>query len=164
MTEQNETQEVQSSTDESKVNEVVIVKRRTLINCEEFVSIQLKSSSGTIGGLLKKAISATQLPTQKNNDMKLGGPMTFSFNLHQKIILLSQKINLKNFDICAANFLKGVESFGNLMDQFTKEINDNKVSDKKNMDSVWKKSKKQTPIWSNNDSDNLDKIWGKKND
>ena len=72
MTEQNETQEVQSSTEESKVNEVVIVKRRTLINCEEFVSIQLKSSSGTIGGLLKKAISATQLPTQKNNDMKLG--------------------------------------------------------------------------------------------
>ena len=90
--------------------------------------------------------------------------MTFSFNLHQKIILLSQKINLRNFDKCAANFLKGVESFGNLMDQFTKEINDNKVSDKKNMDSVWKKSKKQTPIWSNNDSDNLDKIWGKKND
>ena len=90
--------------------------------------------------------------------------MTFSFNLHQKIILLSQKINLKNFDICAVNFLKGVESFGNLMDQFTKEINDNKVSDKKNMDSVWKKSKKQTPIWSNNDSDNLEKIWGKRND
>ena len=90
--------------------------------------------------------------------------MTFSFNLHQKIILLSQKINLRNFDICAVNFLKGVESFGNLMDQFTNEINDNKVSDKKNMDSVWKKSKKQTPIWSNNDSDNLDKIWGKKND
>ena len=90
--------------------------------------------------------------------------MTFSFKLHQKIILLSQKINLRNFDICAVNFLKGVESFGNLMDQFTKEINDNKVSDNKNMDSVWKKSKKQTPIWSNNDSDNLDKIWGKKND
>ena len=90
--------------------------------------------------------------------------MTFSFNIHQKITLLSQKINLRNFDICAVNFLKGVESFGNLMDQFTKEINDNKVSDKKNMDSVWKKSKKQTPIWSNNDSDNLDKIWGKKND
>ena len=78
--------------------------------------------------------------------------------------MLSQKINLRNFDICAVNFLKGVESFGNLMDQFTKEINDNKVSDNKNMDSVWKKSKKQTPIWSNNDSDNLDKIWGKKND
>jgi hypothetical protein len=72
MTEQSETQEVQSSTDESKVNEVVIIKRRTLINCEEYVSIQLKSSDGTIGGLLKKAINATQLPSQKNNDMKLG--------------------------------------------------------------------------------------------
>ena len=72
MTEQNETQEVQSSTDESKVNEVVIVKRRTFTNCEEFVSIQLKSSDGTIGGLLKKAISATQLPSIENNDRKLG--------------------------------------------------------------------------------------------
>ena len=72
MTKQSETQEEQSSTDESKVNEVVIIKRRTLINCEEYVSIQLKSSDGTIGGLLKKAISATQLPSQKNNDMKLG--------------------------------------------------------------------------------------------
>ena len=72
MTEQNETQEVQSSTDESKVNEVVIVKRRTLINCEEFVSIQLKSSSGTIGGLLKKAISATQLNRIGETDGKLG--------------------------------------------------------------------------------------------
>ena len=72
MTEQNETQEVQSSTDESKVNEVVIIKRRTLTNCEEYVSIQLKSSDGTIGGLLKKAISATQLQSLNNNDKKLG--------------------------------------------------------------------------------------------
>jgi len=72
MTEQNETQEVQSSTDESKVNEVIIVKRRTFTNCEEFVSIQLKSSDGTIGGLLKKAISATQLPSIENNDQKWG--------------------------------------------------------------------------------------------
>ena len=72
MTEQTETQEVKSSTEESKVNEVVIIKRRTLINCEEYVSIQLKSSDGTIGGLLKKAISATQLPSLTNNDKKLG--------------------------------------------------------------------------------------------
>ena len=72
MTEQTETQEVQSSTDESKVNEVVIIKRRTLTNCEEYVSIQLKSSDGTIGGLLKKAISATQLQSINNNDKKLG--------------------------------------------------------------------------------------------
>ena len=44
MTEQNETQEIESNTNESKVNEVIIVKKRTLVNCEEFVSIQLKSS------------------------------------------------------------------------------------------------------------------------
>ena len=72
MTEQNETQEIESNTNQSKVNEVIIVKRRTFTNCEEFVSIQLKSSDGTIGGLLKKAISATQLPSIKNNDRKLG--------------------------------------------------------------------------------------------
>ena len=96
--------------------------------------------------------------------------MTFSFKLYQKIISLLQKINLKNFDKCIVNFSKGVESFGNSMDQFTKEINDikeindTKVSDKKNLDSIWGPSKKQTPLWSNNDSNNLDKIWGKKND
>ena len=72
MTKQNETQEVQSSTNESKVNEVIIVKRRTLTNCEEFVSIQLKSSDGTIGGLLKKAINATELSSMTSDDKKLG--------------------------------------------------------------------------------------------
>ena len=72
MTEQTEKQEVRSSEEESKVNEVVIIKRRTLTNCEEYVSIQLKSSDGTIGGLLKKAISATQLQSINNNDKKLG--------------------------------------------------------------------------------------------
>ena len=71
MTEQNETQ-VQQSTDESKTNEVIIVKRRTFTNCEEFVSIQLKSSDGTIGGLLKKAIIASNLPSVNPNDPKLG--------------------------------------------------------------------------------------------
>jgi|TARA_B110000438_G_scaffold13991_1_gene13486 hypothetical protein len=90
--------------------------------------------------------------------------MTFSFKLNQKIVSLLQKINLKNFDKCVINFSKGVESFGNSMEQFTKEINDNKVSEKKNLDSIWGLSKKQTPLWSNNDSNNLDKIWGKKND
>ena len=34
MTQQTKTQEVQSSTEESKINEVIIVKKRTLINCE----------------------------------------------------------------------------------------------------------------------------------
>jgi hypothetical protein len=72
MTEQNEEEQKQSQADESRVNEVVIVKKRTLINCEEYVSIQLKSSDGTIGGLLKKAISATQLKNLKNDDDKLG--------------------------------------------------------------------------------------------
>ena len=71
MTEQDDTQ-VQQSTDESKTNEVIIVKRRTFTNCEEFVSIQLKSSDGTIGGLLKKAIIASNLPSVNQNDPKLG--------------------------------------------------------------------------------------------
>ena len=72
MTEQNEEDQKQSQADESRVNEVVIVKKRTLINSEEFVSIQLKSSNGTIGSLLKKAIGATQLKNLKGNDDKLG--------------------------------------------------------------------------------------------
>jgi len=71
MTEQDDTQ-VQQSTDESKTNEVIIVKRRTFTNCEEFVSIQLKSSDGTIGGLLRKAIIASNLPSVNHNDPKLG--------------------------------------------------------------------------------------------
>ena len=72
MTEQNEEEQRQSQADESRVNEVIIVKKRTLINCEEFVSIQLKSSDGTIGSLLKKAMGATQLKNLKDNDDKLG--------------------------------------------------------------------------------------------
>ena len=72
MTEQNEEEQRQSQADESRVNEVVIVKKRTLVNCEEFVSIQLKSSDGTIGSLLKKAMSATQLKNLKDKDDKLG--------------------------------------------------------------------------------------------
>ena len=72
MTENNEKEQRQSQTDESRVNEVIIVKKRTLINCEEFVSVQLKSSDGTIGSLLKKAMGATQLKNIKDNDKKLG--------------------------------------------------------------------------------------------
>ena len=72
MTEQNETKEIESNTNESKINEVIIVKKRTLINCEEFVSIRLKSSEGTIGTLLKKAVSATQLKNLEESDSKLG--------------------------------------------------------------------------------------------
>ena len=72
MTEQNEEEQRQPQADESRVNEVIIVKKRTLINCEEFVSVQLKSSDGTIGSLLKKAMGATQLKNLKDNDDKLG--------------------------------------------------------------------------------------------
>jgi len=72
MTEQNEEEQRHPQADESRVNEVVIVKKRTLVNCEEFVSIQLKSSDGTIGSLLKKAMSATQLKNLKDKDDKLG--------------------------------------------------------------------------------------------
>jgi hypothetical protein len=72
MTEQSEEEQRHPQADESRVNEVIIVKKRTLINCEEFVSVQLKSSDGTIGSLLKKAMGATQLKNLKDNDDKLG--------------------------------------------------------------------------------------------
>ena len=67
MTEQNE-----SRTEESKANEVIIVKRRKLTKCEEYVSIKLKSSDEDIKGLLKKAINATELSSMTNDDKKLG--------------------------------------------------------------------------------------------
>jgi len=82
----------------------------------------------------------------------------------QKTFSLLQKINLKNFEKGITEFSKLVQSFGNSMDQFTAEINDKKISDKKNLESIWGSSKKQTPIWSDNNSDNLEKIWGKRND
>ncbi|MDC6463432.1 hypothetical protein PQY74_02255 [Nitrosopumilus sp.] len=82
----------------------------------------------------------------------------------QKVFSLLQKINLKNIDTGVSEFSKLVQSFGNSMDQFTAEINNGKVSDRKNLESVWGTSKKQTPIWSDNDSDNLEKIWGKRNE
>jgi hypothetical protein len=80
----------------------------------------------------------------------------------QKTFSLLQKINLKNFEKGIIEFSKLVQSFGNSMDQFTAEIDNKKISDKKNLESIWGPSKKQTPIWSDNDSDNLEKIWGKK--
>ena len=63
----------------------------------------------------------------------------------QKTFSLFQKINLKNFDKGITEFVKLVQSFGNSMDQFTTEINDDKVSDKKNLESIWGPSEKQTP-------------------
>ena len=82
----------------------------------------------------------------------------------QKVFSLLQKINLKNIDTGVSEFSKLVQYFGNSMDQFTAEINNDKVSDRKNLECIWGTSKKQTPIWSDNDSDNLEKIWGKRND
>ena len=82
----------------------------------------------------------------------------------KKVFSLLQKINLKNIDTGVSEFSKLVQSFGNSMDQFTAEINNDKVSDRKNLECIWGTSKKQTPIWSDNDSDNLEKIWGKRND
>ena len=82
----------------------------------------------------------------------------------QKTFSLLQKINLKNFEKGITEFSKLVQSFGNSMDQFTAEIDNKKISDKKNLESIWGPSKKQTPIWSDNDADNLEKIWGKRND
>jgi hypothetical protein len=51
---------------------VIIVKKRTWVNWVEFVSIQLNSSEGTMGTLLKKAVSATQLRNFEEPDSKLG--------------------------------------------------------------------------------------------
>ena len=61
MTEQNKIQEVRSSTDESKVREVFIVKRSTKMDSDEYVSVQLKSSDDSIEKLLKKAVLASVL-------------------------------------------------------------------------------------------------------
>ena len=82
----------------------------------------------------------------------------------EKIFSVLQKINLKNFEKGIIEFSKLVQSFGNSMDKFTAEIDNKKISDKKNLESIWGPSKKQTPIWSDNDADNLEKIWGKRND
>ena len=60
MTEQNEIQG-HSSTDESKVREVFIVKRSTKMDSDEYVSVQLKSSDDSIEKLLKKAVLASVL-------------------------------------------------------------------------------------------------------
>ena len=67
MTEQNETQDIQSSTNESKVREVFIVKRSTKIDSDEYVSVQLKSSDDSIEKLLKKAVLASVLNTPQKS-------------------------------------------------------------------------------------------------
>ena len=61
MPKQNKAQDVQSSTNESKVREVFIVKRSTKMDSDEYVSVQLKSSDDSIEKLLKKAVLASVL-------------------------------------------------------------------------------------------------------
>ena len=67
MTEPNEKQDVQSSTNESKVREVFIVKRSTKMDSDEYVSVQLKSSDDSIEKLLKKAVLASVLNTPQKS-------------------------------------------------------------------------------------------------
>ena len=67
MTKPNKTQEVQSSTNESKVREVFIVKRSTKMDSDEYVSVQLKSSDDSIEKLLKKAVLASVLNTPQKS-------------------------------------------------------------------------------------------------
>ena len=67
MTKQNKTQDVQSSTNESKVREVFIVKRSTKMDSDEYVSVQLKSSDDSIEKLLKKAVLASVLNTPQKS-------------------------------------------------------------------------------------------------
>ena len=81
---------------------------------------------------------------------------------NQKIFSLLEKINLKNFTTGVTEFSKLINSFGNSIEQLTTEINNDKISDKKNLECIWGPSEKQTPLWSHNDSDNLEKIWGKR--
>lgn len=57
---------------ESNIHEVVIVKRKTIMDAEEFVSIQLKSSEDTIESLLQKAMSASKTNPLEKSDKKLG--------------------------------------------------------------------------------------------
>lgn len=45
--------------DESKIKEVLIVKRSTKIDSEDYFSIHLKSPEGSMDELIKKAISAS---------------------------------------------------------------------------------------------------------
>ena len=89
----------------------------------------------------------------------------------EKVFSALKKINLKNFDKGVTEFSKLVQSFGGSMDQLTREINSQKSKDSDNLDLVCGKSGNSVPVWgdSKNDfdskhKDNLEKIWGKRND
>ena len=88
----------------------------------------------------------------------------------EKVFSILKKINLKNFDKGVAEFSNLIQSFGNSMEQLTKEIDSQKHKDKDNLDLVWGKSDNFTPIWGNSENEsqtkhqiNLEKIWGKRN-
>ena len=94
----------------------------------------------------------------------------------EKIFSVLKKINLKNFDKGIAEFSKLVQLFGGSMDQLTREIDSPKrkcshykkttsrSKNDDNLNSLWGESYNSVPIWSDNDSDNLEKIWGQRND
>lgn len=85
----------------------------------------------------------------------------------QKVFSTLKKINLKNLDKGVSEFSKLVQSFGNSMDQLTREIDSQKSKDADNMDLIWGKSNNSVPIWSSSENsqaqhnENLEKIWGK---
>lgn len=88
----------------------------------------------------------------------------------EKVFSILKKINLKNFDKGVTEFSNLIQSFGNSMEQLTKEIDSQKHKDKDNLDLVWGKSDNFTPIWGNSENEsqtkhqiNLEKIWGKRN-
>ena len=94
----------------------------------------------------------------------------------EKIFSVLKKINLKNFDKGITEFSKLVQFFGGSMDQLTREIDSPKrkgshykkttsrSKNDDNLNSIWGESYNSVPIWSDNDADNLEKIWGKRND
>ena len=94
----------------------------------------------------------------------------------EKIFSVLKKINLKNFDKGITEFSKLVQLFGGSMDQLTREIDSPKrkgshykkttsrSKNDNNLNSIWGESYNSVPIWSDNDADNLEKIWGKRND
>ena len=88
----------------------------------------------------------------------------------EKVFSVLKKINLKTFDKGVAEFSNLIQSFGNSMEQLTKEIDSQKHKDKDNLDLVWGKSDNFIPIWGNSENEfqakhevNLEKIWGKRN-
>ena len=73
----------------------------------------------------------------------------------QKIFSILNTINFKNINRGIEIFNESFQNFGNSMDQLTKEINQTSQNNVK----IWSDSKTNSK-----DKENLDKIWGKRND